>query len=96
MNIGKISNSTTVKALAMGALLCCAIVRCNNARAGYINALKNNVRENVDPQDYQYYENKAKQFGVSEEDVFKNAYDSIQFAHRNYFEGMQSASGLEE
>ena len=71
MNIGKISNSTTVKALAMGALLCCAIVRCNNARAGYINALKNNVRENVDPQDYQYYENKAKQFGVSEEDVFK-------------------------
>lgn len=95
MNIGKISSSTTVKALAMGALLCCAIARCNNARSGYINALKNNVRENVDPQDYQYYENKAKQFGVSEEDVFKKAYDSIKSANRNYFEGLQNVRNFE-
>ena len=94
MNIGKISNPIT-KTLAVGMLLGVAI-KCNNTRNEYVDTLKNSVKETVDPQVYKYYENKAAQFGASEEKVFQNAYDSIQFAHRNYFEGMQSASGLEE
>ena len=75
MNINKISVPTSVKALAVGTLLCGSVAMCHQAKNNYVNALKDRVKESVEPEVYQYYENQAAQFGRSEEDVFRKAYE---------------------
>ena len=95
MNINKISVPTSVKALAVGTLLCGSVAMCHQAKNIYVNALKDRVRESVEPEVYQYYENQAAQVGTNEEEVFKNAYDSIKLANRNYFEGSQNVRSFE-
>lgn len=95
MNINKISMPTKIKALALGTLLCGSVVMCNHSKNEYVTELKRSVKKNVEPEVYQDYEKKAAQMGVNEEKVFKDAYDSIQFANRNYFEGLQRLGHFE-
>ena len=95
MNINKISVPTKIKALALGTLLCGSVAMCHQEKNNYVNALKDRVKENVEPEVYQHYENQATQFSKSEEDVFRKAYDSIQLANRNYFEGSQNVRSFE-
>ena len=95
MNINKISMPTKVKALALGTLVCGSVTMCNHSRNEYISELKRSVKENVEPEVYQNYEKEAARFGVNAERVFKEAYDSIQFANRNYFEGSQNVRSFE-
>ena len=95
MNINKISVPTKIKALALGTLLCGSVAMCNQEKKNYVNALKDRVKENVEPEVYQNYEKEAARFGVNAERVFKEAYDSIQFANRNYFEGSQNVRSFE-
>ena len=95
MNLNRISMPTKFTTLAMGTLLCGSVAMCNHSRNEYVNTLKNHVKENVTPEVYQNYEKQAAQFGENKEVIFKNAYDSIQFANRNYFEGMQNIKDFE-
>ena len=95
MNINKISVPANLKNILAGALVCGSVAMCHQSKINYVNALKDRVRENVEPEVYQHYENQAAQFGKSEEYVFKKAYDSIQLANRNYFEGSQNVSSFE-
>ena len=95
MNINKISMPTKIKALALGTLVCGSVAMCNHSRNEYITELKSNVKKNVEPEVYQNYEKQAAPFWVNEEKVFKEAYDSIQFANRNYFEGSQNVRSFE-
>lgn len=79
----------------MGTLLCGSVAICNHSRNEYVNTLKNHVKENVTPELYQNYKKQAAQFRENKEAIFKNAYDSIQFANRNYFEEMQNIKNFE-
>lgn len=95
MNINKISVPTNLKNILAGAFVCGSVAMCHQSKVNYVNALKDRVRESVEPEVYQYYENQAAQFGTNEEEVFKNAYDSIKLANRNYFEGSQNVRSFE-
>ena len=60
-----------------------------------LKTLKNSVKEKVAPEVYQSYEEQSAKFGANEAKVFKNAYDSIKSADRNYFEGFQNVRSFE-
>lgn len=95
MNINKIPMLTKVKAMTLGVLLCGSTVMCNHSKNEYVKTLKNSVKENVAPEVYQSYEEQSAKFGANEAKVFKNAYDSIKSADRNYFEGFQNVRSFE-
>lgn len=94
MKIGRISVPPKVQMATLGTLFAASVVGCINERENYANTLRQHVKENSTEEMFQYYENRANQFGVSKVKVYKHASDSIDFAHENYFIGSQSVKEI--